>query len=398
MRSFINLFLIAFALDAAVSVIDDFSFLLLDTRVMGAGRELLAFAVLGLSPFVYLATGVDSRLPKGILLPPALFAVWAAFGCLPLSIYIESAVLLPGVSLFQLALATLVFACVRRRTGSWLLPEEYFTRPALRLKNTLLFALGNIVLVPAAIALLLASSAYAYMDRKTAGFMRAGIEGIRLQERLYTRQDQSVRLIAMMHIGSARYYRELAEYLDNGDTVVLAEGISDREGLIKSRLSYSKVAALIGLETQEQMEMRGNPVDYEDLAARDRAGPEGPGIVRADIDVGDFSGEARRYIQSVGELFNPEDSFLESFRAYLEWYERNMSPEKEAAVFLEIIDKRNETLLRYLDRALLGYDDVVIPWGALHMPGLERALLDRNFVPAGTRTRLAVDFSELLKQ
>lgn len=398
MRLFINFFLTGFALDAAVSVVDDFFFLLSGEHAMGALRELLALAVFGLSIIVYLALGIDSRLPKRMLLPLTLFVAWATFGCLPLSIYIESPALLLGASLFQLALAAFAFLYVRKRSGGWLLPEDYFARPVLRLKNTLLFALGNIVLVPAAAALLLASSAYAYMDHKTAGFMRIGMDGIHLEQRDYQRDGKTVRLIPMVHIAGADYYRELGEMLSSGEAVVLAEGVSDREGLMKTGLSYSKVADFIGLASQENMELRGTPLDYEDLDAGAAADAAGPGIVRADIDSSELSEETRRYIETVGRLFNPQDSFAESFRKYLSWYEENMTPEKEKAVFSEIIDKRNETLLRYLDRALLGHDEIAVPWGALHMPGLERALLDRDFTLAATRTKRAVDFKELFKQ
>jgi hypothetical protein len=52
-------------------------------------------------------------------------------------------------------------------------------------------------------------------------------------------------------------------------------------------------------------------------------------------------------------------------------------------------------LLRYLDLTLPGYETVVIPWGALHMPGLQDAILQRGFVPVESRTRAAIDFSEL---
>lgn len=398
MRPFINFFLIAFALDAAVSVIDDLCYLLFDAHAMGALRELLALAVLGLSVIVYLALGIDSRLPKRVLIPLALFAVWAAFGCLPLSIYVESPALLPGASLFQLALAACAFIYVRKRTGHWLPPREYFERPVLRLKNTLLFGLGNLVLVPAATALLLATSAYAYLDHKSAGFIHIGTDGIYLEERRYARDGKTVRLIPMVHIGSPEYYRELGETLSSEQAIVLAEGITDEEGLLRTDLSYSRAADFIGLTSQENMQIQGTPLDYEDLGEAESEDPAGPGIVRADIDSSELSEETRSYIETVGALFNPREPFAESFSKYMAWYRENMTPEKEKAVFSEIVDMRNANLLRYLDRALSRHDLILIPWGALHMPGLERALLERGFTPAASESRLAINFAQLLKQ
>jgi hypothetical protein len=395
MRIFINLFLLAFAADALMSSIDDWSQLLFGGAIFGLSRELLALAVFCLSPVVYLATGIDSRLPKSLLLPPALYAVWAGLGCLPFSIYSDKPGFMPALSLLQLALAAYAFAQVRTQTGRWLLPREYFARPALRLKNSLWFALANVALVPPALALLLTASAWLYLEHKTAGFMQLGIDGLRLQQRHYARAGKTVHLIAMMHIGSARYYRELGEFLSTGNAVVLAEGISDDDGLIANDPSYSRLAEFIGLDSQERMEITGRPLDYDDLATRDDADASGPGVVRADVDSREFSEQTRRYIEHVDGLFNPGDTFLQGLSAYLAWYRENMTPEKEAEVFLEIIDKRNATLLQHLDRALLGYDVIAVPWGALHMPGLERALLERGFSLAATETRLAVGFSEL---
>jgi hypothetical protein len=396
MRIFINLFLTGFALDATLSTADDVTRLLLERDIIGAPRDILALAVFFLSPFVYLACGLDSRLPKRLLLPPAVFAIWAGLGALPLSLFIEGDRLLATASLLQLVLAGCVFAGVKRHTGDWLPPPEYYARPVWRLRSTLGFALGNVLLVPPALALLLVLAAFGYLRHNTGGFVHFGTDGVQLEERSYTRAGQTVRLIPMIHVGSAAHYRELSAVLANPQALVLMEGVSDRDGLLKSKLSYSKMADFIGLDVQQHMKLPGRVLEEADLDTPEAAHPhDTPIIVRADIDSSELSEQTRQFIENVGELFDAGDSFVKSFKRYSAWYEANMTPEQERDVFAEIIGKRNEAVLRHLDRALNDHDLILIPWGAMHMPGLEAGLLERGFTPAGSTRRLAIAFKDL---
>lgn len=394
MRNFINFFLIAYAVDAGISVLDDLIAVLCGVQILGPFRNPVGIAVFLLSIPVYVSLGIDSRPPKRVLLPLTLLAVWAGFGCLPLPIVFESRAVLLGISVVQLALSGLAFLWIKRLTGEWLLPPAFFDRPAFQLKNTLLFAAANLVLLPTAVGLLLASSAHLYLEQKSAGFMQIGADGLYLQERTYARDDQTIHLVAMIHIGSREYYEELSEYLRADDIVVLAEGVTDTTGLIGKFPSYSKIADLIGLDTQENMAYHGTlvePDQLDDYAAES----DEPVVVRADVDVKDLSEDTLAFIRQVGELFSQSESVLEGFNAYMDWYTENMTPEKEKAVMGEIIDERNDVLLEHLDKALQYYDTIVIPWGALHMPGLEKAILKKDFIPVEQTSRLAVDYGSL---
>ena len=82
-------------------------------------------------------------------------------------------------------------------------------------------------------------------------------------------------------------------------------------------------------------------------------------------------------------------------RGYLEfnrWAETHMTAESNRIIMTDLIDKRNDAVLHYLNRALDRYDIFVIPWGALHMRGLEQAILEIGFLPVTTRERLSIDF------
>lgn len=397
MRIFINFFLIAYALDAALSTVDDLSAVLSGTHLLGPVRNPVGLAVFFLCIPVYLSLGIDSRLPKRALLPPLLLALWAGFGSLPLpQLFDDHRRVLLGVSLVQLGLAAYAFVSVRRVAGHWLLPRAFFARPVFRLRNTVWFASANVVLAPLVCALLLALTAYVYLQVNTAGFIRVGADGLYLQERSYTRDDQTIHLVAMVHIGSREYYDEVSDYLSNGNSVVLAEGVTDRTKLIRNFPSYSKFANLIGLDTQQNMTLQGRFVEPEQMGDNAEESDE-PVIVRADIDSRELSEDALTFIRHVGELLNDNQTFAEGFKAYTKWYSRNMTPEKEKAVMNEIVDGRNAVLLGHLDEALQHYDTIVIPWGALHMPGLEQAILKKGFTPGESTLRLAVEYGQFFK-
>jgi hypothetical protein len=398
MRNFINFFLIAYAIDAALSTVDDLIAVLSGVQLLEPLRNLVGVGVFLLSIAVYVSLAVDSRPPKRILLPLTLLAAWAGLGFLPLPIFFQGHGILLVLSLLQLLLSGCAFLWVKHVTdGHWLLPPAFFERPAFRWKNTVWFASANIVLVPVVLVMLLGSSAYLYLDHKTAGFMQLGSEGLYLQERTYTRGDKQIHLMAMIHIGSREYYREISESLRADNTMVLAEGVTDNTNLLSDFPSYSKMADLIGLDTQENMALHGKLIKPEQLD--DYAGEtDDPLFVRADIDVKDLSEDARAFIRQVGELFNRDESFVDGLVDYMNWYSEKMTPEKEKRVMSEIIDKRNAVVLDYLDKALRYYNRIVIPWGALHMPGLEQALLEKGFTPVEQTSRLAVDYDRLTQQ
>jgi hypothetical protein len=74
------------------------------------------------------------------------------------------------------------------------------------------------------------------------------------------------------------------------------------------------------------------------------------------------------------------------------WVEENMTPERIAAVMTDIFDKRNEVIIDNMARTLKQYDTIIIPWGAMHMPVIEAAVLNRGFREGNRHERLSLDF------
>ena len=85
----------------------------------------------------------------------------------------------------------------------------------------------------------------------------------------------------------------------------------------------------------------------------------------------------------------------QGLQAYDAWARENITPETSAVIFGDLLDSRNEVVISWLDRVLPIYDTIVIPWGALHMPGIETEILERGFKQTSSRERLSIDFKNV---
>jgi hypothetical protein len=62
----------------------------------------------------------------------------------------------------------------------------------------------------------------------------------------------------------------------------------------------------------------------------------------------------------------------------------------------DLILMRNEHLLAEIADSLEHYRRVVVPWGALHMPEVERKILAEGFTPSGSFSRRLLRYSTVL--
>ncbi len=61
-------------------------------------------------------------------------------------------------------------------------------------------------------------------------------------------------------------------------------------------------------------------------------------------------------------------------------------------VMKDILDARNERLTAEIDDSLKSYRRVIVPWGALHLKGVEAWLREREFEQSGEVERKAMSF------
>lgn len=395
MRTFANLFLILFVADGGFSLIDELVPLLLPLAPFTAFRFLLAGTVVFMAVPMYFALGIDRRLPKRVFLPLIIFVLLC-----PLSTWFFP--VLANVPVFglvaaaaQTVLGMLPLYHFRDNDGRTLtMPAGIFVEPFFSLRNTLLFGAASLIAVPLAVLAITLSTADSYMSAHTSGFMRVAPDGIRMTERIYERCGKTVRLPAMIHIGNREYYAGLTNQTAPGRVVILAEGVSDNRNLLHNGVDYGKIADYMGLVTQKEMHFNGRIIENSELDSP----PDGRciDIIRADADVSDFHQPTILLLDAIGKHLKESTSLVKGFLALNSWSDKNITPEMTGIIMDDILHRRNMKVISYLEKALAGYDTVVIPWGALHMKEIEAEILKRGFRLQGELERTSIDFRKLL--
>jgi len=396
MRKFANLFFTLYLVDGVVSFLHELSAVFLQTSATSTLRNLIAVALLLLALPLYVSLGIDRRLPKTVIIPQTLFIVWMALGAWPIANTAGLFGLLAAA--IQILLGLLPFILYAGTAGSnRLLPEERFLSELFALRNTLLFFLLQIIFLPLFAAFMLVSVVAQYADQGTAGFMRLGSDGIYMEERSYSRAGKTIRLAGMIHVGEKDFYHDLTSSKVSGKTVILLEGVTDQDHLLTVPFDYGEVAKTLGLTSQSEVEFAGRMIDADDLKqlGAEEFVSQQPHLIRADSDLNRFSPETIELLNRLGTQFLNNDSLPQGLQAYDSWARENVTAETMNIFMTDILHSRNEIVIAWLDQVLPLYDSVVIPWGALHMPGIEAAILERDFKLTSAKERLSLDFSAI---
>jgi len=400
MRRFANCYLVLFWIDAGLSLLDELlkaSAIPVQLTPLAATRTFVAYLVIALSLVVFSLLGIDRRLPKRIFLPPTLYAMWCSLALWPLLGMIPQGWQGLSAACGQALIGGLVLVTLRWSYGHKLLPAELFQRPLFSWRNTLVFSAVNLLLLPAMLAFSLLATADAYLEQMTAGFMRVSPVGIYTSERTYHRDNQVVRLVAMMHIARKGFYQGLTASLPANRTVILAEGVTDQNHLLKNRFHYSRLARVVGLSSQETMHFDGNLLELNDLkrgdeCARDETRPD---IVVADTDLDRFAPQTVEFLNVLGRTLLGDNPLPQGFAAYTDWMQTHGTPEMFSGVMADILSKRNKVVIHALQQSLDCYDTIIVPWGGMHMPAIEAAVLKQGFVPGDKKERLLFAFSAI---
>jgi hypothetical protein len=395
MCRFVNIYIILFLIDAGLPLIAELLAATSSPLPLVAGlRYSVAYVVIILSMVIYACLGIDRRLPKRVLLPLTLYVFWNALAMWPLSGIIgrESLGLIAAAG--QLLLGGIAMLLLRSPDGKPLFSGMQFRTPMFSWRNTLSFSAINLLLLPLVLVYSGLAMTSDYLEQQTSGFMRLSPVGIYMSERSYHLDEKVIRLAAMMHIGREDYYEDLSGSMSVEETIILAEGVTDRDKLLDNRFNYSKLAGVIGLSSQETMRFDGNLVDLHHLEAMGQdAGEQGKvDIAHADIDVNQFDPETIEFLNELGRTLFGDKPLVEGLAEYNAWVSEQMTPEWIAGVMDDILDKRNAVVIDSMMRSLEYYDTIVIPWGAMHMPAIEAAVLELGFEPGAERERLSVDF------
>jgi hypothetical protein len=386
-----NFFLVGFTLDGALSLLDELFGVGMGTTALAAPRFAVGICVLLATFPTLIALAFDPRLPKRVLLPMIAFLFWGALGGPPLSSAFDSpqtlGLALTGIQV-GLAIAGLTWIHHRSRFGHWILHPDDLHGPRFRFAYTLRFAAGTLLLAPPILTLFVALACSEQIEKSTGGFITFDRLGIHSVTREYRKGDSDIHLVGMMHVGEGNAYREIFRTFAGESTLILAEGVSDEGGLLGTDGLYEMVADEIGLTVQPDFE------HLRETMPRDASDPPWPDIRNADVDAAVFSEETIAMINAIGEINHGAD-LRQTLAQFQETY-ADRGPELGEIVLRDLIALRNDFLLDEMRGVLSDYDRIVVPWGALHLPGIEKAILDWGFEPVGSSQQQLVSYATVL--
>lgn len=398
MRRFANLFLMLFLADGIVSFLNEMLVVYPDTTLLSGIRSISFGVVIAVSIPFYVCLGIDKRLPKAIFLPQLIFVFWSLFQLWPLPVMLDRAVYPLPMAFVQILLGAVPLMYSRIKTGKhFLMPPEMFSSSFFKLKHTVLFFAVHLVILPLILIYMAVAIVSLQLDKKTGGYARLRPDGLLMVEKTYGLDNKEIRLVSMIHIADKAYFDDVIESIPSKGTIVLAEGISDRYNQLATRFSYGELAHHLGLTSQETMVFQGEFIEADEIRqAATAADGKAYHILRADIDIDEFNPKTIEFIEIIGKNLLSGVSFTEGIRTYLAWIRENSPHFTPHTIMNDLLYRRNQEVINHMESVLAYYDTIVIPWGALHMPEIEAAVLQRGFLLSQTRERIGIDFKKVL--
>jgi hypothetical protein len=367
--------LVLFLADALVSFLDSSLILLCKTHFLGAFREIV-FAMYLLSALAtYVLMALTPMIPKRIFVPVTLFNLIAGLGFIPFLIYASARVeqIAWLISLCQLLLGVAVLAWLHRgfNIRMPLVSQTHLGARGFSWANLFLFVLANLFLLLPAIAVYLFLCAGMAVSHFSEGFIALKPNGLTVQTRKYVRNDgKTVQLVPMAHVAEADFYQNVSRSFPT-NALILMEGVTDQHHLLTNKITYTKMASTLGL-SEQQREFK--PVETE--------------AVRADVDVEQFSTNTIDFL-NLAMRIHSKGVTLETILPLLRY---SPPPEFEDQIWDDLLNKRNQHLVAELRTRLPDTDDIIVPWGAAHMPGISKEVLKSGFQLKETRDYQVIRF------
>jgi len=363
-----------FLADAFVSLLDETLIRLLDVHVLTWLRVPLSLFTMLLALVIYGLLGLTPMIPKRWFLPLALFNPVATLVAIPALIYFYGRIhqIAWGIAFCQVLLGLLILYRVQ---GG--LKFRWPLVPALQLKNRRFFSWPNlsvfllvnvVVLVPALIGYLGLCEVLA-VNHFSDGFLALRPSGFTVQVRRYIRADgKTIQLVPMLHIGEPEFYQTLAQSFPT-NALILMEGVTDNQNLLTNKITYQRMAATLGVaEQHEEFKPRGE-------------------LVRADVDVAQFTSNTLAGLNLV-MLIHARGMNPETLIKLMQF----SPPHFEEQLFDDLLRKRNRYLMGEIQTRLLQSENLIVPWGAAHMPEIAQEIQKAGFRVEETQEYVAIRF------
>lgn len=375
-----NAFLVTFGIEELISLLNGLAFKgAPNAALTGIAASFGTLAIL-LWLLMILALILVPQLPKSVLLPPMLALAWQFAGAPPIKWSMSDPSTWAPINAVGLGSVALAFLGSKISFGTWFLRAGPLPYKENLARRTVLALPVALIVIVVGLAALLTFGVKTVVEQSTGGYLRLGASGIEVQQAVFRKGDQEVHLVGVVHFAEGAFYRNLYAAIP-AHAVILAEGVTDRDGKMKKGgLSYNNVAKTLGLDSQDVFEEMLAPEPEQPAAPGAQpvvTPPKKPTVIRADIDVSELSPVTLRFLERVGNVYasTSTDELLRKVNAVsAEFTEADMK-----IVMDDILAKRDARVLAELDKQLQTFKVAYIPWGAQHMPGLEKGLIDRGF-------------------
>ncbi|MGD1090036.1 MAG: hypothetical protein ABR955_15130, partial [Verrucomicrobiota bacterium] len=364
-----------FLADAVASLADDSLILFFGTHLFSVVREVISTVAALMAVGVYCLIGLTPMVPKRLFLPIPLFNLVAVLAVFPFAIYCFDRIqqVAWGISFCQVILALgILYGSQGGFKFCWpLLSEGQLGIRRFSWRNLSVFVLVNVfVLLPAVIVYAFLCTAVA-VDHFSDGFMALHPGGLTVQVRKYVRNDgKTIELFPMSHVADAGFYQKVSQTFPT-NSIILMEGVTDTQNLLTNKISYKRMAKALGLAEQKEKFV---PVRGE--------------IVPADVDVDEFSNNTIDFLNLIMLIHSRgvNAGNLQKLMLY------SPPPDFEEQLFDDLLRKRNQHLLEEIQSHLLQSDNIMVPWGVAHMPGIAREIQKSGFRLDETREYVVIRF------
>jgi len=371
----LNLFLALFLASGFVSLMDDSLVLLFGLHLLTVMSGILTFIAMLAAVLVYGLMGLAPMIPKRVFLPVTLFYVASLLVSLFILIYTFDRAP-QGDWVLSLCQVLLVVGLVWWLQGGvkfrWpIVEDKHLGARSFSWGNLSVFVLVNVLgLLPAIIVSVFFLAALA-VDHYSEGFMVLRPNGFSVQVRKYVRNDgKTIELFPMAHVADARFYQKVSQTFPT-NSMILMEGVTDDRNLLTNKISYRRMAKSLGLSEQRQefVPQRGEMVD-------------------ADVDVDQFSKDTIDFLNLV-MLVHAKGVTPANVQTLMQY---SPPPHLQDEFINDLVHKRNQRVLEEIRLELPETDNLMVPWGVAHMPGIARAIQKSGFRLSETQEYMVIQF------
>ncbi len=371
----LSLYLGLFLVSGAVSVVDDSLVLLFRLHLLTVISGVLFFFSILMTMLVYVLMGITPMIPKRAFLPVTLFYAAALLVGFPVLIFWYNRVLEVDwvTSLCQVILALGILSWFQGGFNfRWpIVKEKHLGGRSFSWLNLSGFVLVNVFgLLPAVAAYFFLCAALA-VDHFSEGFMALRPNGFSVQVRKYVRNDgKTIQLFPMAHVADARFYHQVSQTFPT-NSIILMEGVTDDKNLLTNKITYRRMAKSLGLSEQrkEFVPSRGEMVD-------------------ADVDVDQFSPDSINFLNLI-MLVHAKGLTPGNIQTLMQY---SPPPHLQEEVINDLLRKRNQHVVEEIQSELPQTDNIMVPWGVAHMPGIAREIQKAGFRQEETQDFMVIQF------